>query len=187
MSEGMGSNKLEIIKNRFPEPSEIFLALGMALFLIHSWSLRMFFFRVPSFLLYMGLDQIGAVLAYMMAFALLESLLVTIILIVIAAILPSNWLKIGFGYKTFIILLVSAVGSYYIQKEIGSAYPGIKRVLIWAGEIAFPMVFLLLLAGYIKPFKKVCQFIVEQISVMVYIYLPIGLLSLVIVAFRLIF
>ncbi len=178
---------MEFIKKRIPESNEMLIALGMALFVVHSWSLRMFFFRVPSFLLYMGVGQILAVLAYMMAFALLESLFVTLILILVSAILPLKWLRDGLGYKSFIIILVAAVASYLIQREIESTYPGIKTLLLWAAETGTPMIALLLLAGFFKPVRKVFQFLSEQVSVMVFIYLPIGVISLVVVIFRLIF
>ena len=72
------------------------------LFVLFGWSIRGFFFEIPSFLLYFGLGDIASILFYMMAFALLESFFVTGGLVIFSMVFPSNWFKSGFGYKGFL-------------------------------------------------------------------------------------
>ncbi len=171
-------------KKFFPARHEILLVLGAALFVIHSWSLNTFIYKVPSFLLYMNLGQIGTVFAYMMAFAFLESLLVTSGLVVTSALLPRSWYRDGFHYKGFLTLLVGTISAIFLQDSLNNQYPGATSLLIWVSLTLLSLIALLLLVHFVESLRKFIIFIAEQVSVMLYLYLPIGLVSLLIIIWR---
>ena len=97
----------DTIRTRLPSGHEILLVFGVVAFAVFGWSIRGFLYKLPAFTLYFGAGANLAVLAYMMAFALLESVLVVGFLVALSAILPSGWLRSGFAYKAFLIVVVA--------------------------------------------------------------------------------
>jgi len=77
-SRELGKNqmKLNFFKERLPSNADMFTVLGVVVFIVHSWSVRGFLFKLPSFMLYLSVWDILSVFSYMMAFALLEAMLV---------------------------------------------------------------------------------------------------------------
>ncbi|MGZ9236050.1 MAG: hypothetical protein ACXW4E_11045, partial [Anaerolineales bacterium] len=137
-----------------------------------------------SFLLYFRLAEISVVFAYMMAFALLESLIVTAGLTLAAIILPSKWLGDGFAYKGFIFVAVGSSAAYVLQKNLRYEFPS-TQMLILHLVIALTSSALFIAASHVwAPLQKVLLDIQDRISIMLYVYVPIGLVSLVVVAFR---
>jgi len=120
----------------------------------------------------------------MMAFAFLESLLVTGALVLLSAILPSNWLRDGFVYKGLIAIVMGTIAAIILQRTLQGAFPALPILtLIWFTPLVWTAVFIILVQR--KPrVQSVLLDIAERISIMIFIYFPIGILSLVVVAFR---
>ena len=187
------SSLIDRLCARFPARPEVVRVLGVVLFAVFGWTIRGFLYKIPSFTLYFGLGANLAILSYMLAFALLESIIVTGILVLLSALLPARWLRDGFDYKGFIIVLVAAAAmilfeNYYkadFFKDIlaGATYPfppfaqgAIGAVLLLAA---------LLWLAHVQPrFRKYVLFVVEQLSLFTYIYVPLGLIGLAVVIIR---
>ena len=143
-----------------------------------------FLHELPSFLLYFRLAETSVVFAYMMAFAFLESLLVTSGLALAAIILPSKWLRIGFAYKGFILVLVGSIAAFVLQKNLRYEFPSRQMLVL---NLVVPLILISLfiaLSHLAEPLREVLLDIQDRISIMLYVYVPIGLVSLVVVAFR---
>jgi len=178
---------LNFFKKRLPERSDVFTVLGVVVFLVFSWSIRGFFYKVPSFILYFKVGQVLAVLSYMMGFALLESLLGTLGLGLLAFLLPASWFKNGFVYKSFITLLVGAIALLWLEYTImdfNNRLPPVSLLLTAAGITLGGWVALLLLFHHIKLLQKPVLFIADRVGVMAYIYIPLGFLGLIVVLIR---
>ncbi len=135
----------------------------------------------------MNLGQVISVFTYMMAFALLESVLATGALILASLVIPCHGYSRGFAYKGFLTVLVGSFASVDLMNSLTKDYPGVGFLLqkfLVAGGV---LLALLVLVHFLKPIQKVLVFLAEQISVMVYFYAPIGILSLLVVLLRNIF
>jgi hypothetical protein len=187
------SSVLEVIGKRMPVRAEILSVFNVVLFVLFGWSIRGFLFEIPAFLLYLGLGDITAILFYMMAFALLESVVVTGGLVILSMLLPSNWFKTGFAYKGFLIILISTIGSILFQ---GYYKIGFFQYLIKNDYSLFQPVFAGLiisalgLAGLFWLFRRrprlqiyLSKFI-EQFGVFGYIYVPLGMIGILVVFVR---
>lgn len=119
-----------------------------------------------------------------MAFAFLESVLVTGALVLLSAILPSNWLRDGFVYKGLIAIVMGTIAAILLQRTLQGQLPALPiRTLLWFTPLVWTVVFIILAQS--KPrVQSVLLDIAERISIMLFIYFPIGILSLVVVAFR---
>lgn len=176
--------KSRFIRYRFPRRSEIISVLAIAVFVCFSWSIIGFFNQLSSFILYFSLAEIGAIFAYMMAFALLESLAVTGFLVLLSALLPSSWLKNGFAYKGFVILVIATIDAILFQKVLEDEYPSI---LILALFSIVPLVLIAILIRVLQSMPKVQNLLVniqDRFLVLLFVYVPIGLVSLITVTVR---
>ena len=119
-----------------------------------------------------------------MAFAFLESLLVTSALVLLSAILPSNWLRHGFVYNGLITIVMGTIAAIILQRTLQGHLPAPPILtLIWFTPLVWTAVFIILVQR--KPrVQDMLLDIAERISIMLFVYVPIGFLSLVVVAVR---
>jgi len=120
----------------------------------------------------------------MMAFAFLESLLVTGVLVLLSAMLPSNWLRDGFIYKGLIIVGMMSLASIILQRTMQGDLPTLAVLtLIWFTPLVWASVFIIL-AQRSPRVQSILREIAERMSIMLFLYLPIGFLSLMVIVFR---
>lgn len=176
---------LDFLKRRLPDNREIVLALSMAAFLVFTWSLRSFFYNVPAFLLSYSLGEILAIAAYMLAFALLETTIIMLVMLALAVVLPGPLLRNGFSYKTAFLLLALGAVSIHLQ-FIMTNQPKINFLLFELGRGLAVWLAAVLLTRYVAAIQKIVMDVLDRLTIFIYIYIPLGLLSLVVVLIRLV-
>jgi hypothetical protein len=189
----MEDHPSQSFRSRLPARREVIGVFGVVLFVVFGWSIRGFLYKVPAFSLYFGLGADLAILCYMFAFALLESLLVTGCLLLLAAILPSRLLKQGFSYKGFIIVFVATIAMIVFE---GYYKVDFFKDIMGGDDSSIPpfvigcIVSIIVLAGFLwlsrlQPrLQKIVQAVVDQLSIFTYIYVPLGLIGLLVVIIR---
>ena len=187
---------LDVLRRKLPVRAEVFSVFNVLIFVVFGWSIRGFLFEIPSFLLYLYLGDMTAVVFYMMAFAFLECILLTGGLVLVSLILPVNWFKIGFAYKGFLIILVATTGfilfqGYYkvgfFQNLINNDYSPFRPALIGM-VIGFVVLVGLFWLFHNRPrLQKYLSTFIEQFSVFSYIYVPLGVIGILVVFVRNIF
>jgi hypothetical protein len=177
---------MRFIKSRLPKFNEILPVLGLIAFVVHGWAIWRFFYRLPSWILSSSTFEVISIFAYTNAFALIESFLVLLFLLIVCFILPAQWYKNGFMYNGFITVLVAAISSYLYQSYFLTKFPPMSLLYEHFGITFAVIVALILLARYIPIFRKAVLFVADNFSIMLYLYVPLGLLSLILVTLRLI-
>ena len=175
---------MNLIRDRLPGRKEIIAVFGAVVFACHSWTMLGFFNKLSSFLLYFTVGEILSIFAYMMSVALLESIAVTILLVLLSIVLPPNWLRDGFAYKGFVIVAIATAASILFQKFLPDDYPS---TLMLAVSAIVPIVLIVILIGIGQSFPRLRSLLLDvqdRISIMLYIYVPIGILSLMVVFIR---
>ena len=117
----------------------------------------------------------------MMAFAFLESLAVTFLLVLLSALLPAGWLRDGFSPKAFMIIVVAAIASIAFQFFLTSGFPS---PLLLTVTCILPVVLIGLLMLLIRSHPGLQHFldgIQDRLSIMLFVFVPIGLLSILLV------
>jgi len=176
---------MNFIKRRFPGRREVTLVFSAVAFPVFTWSLHSFIYRFPAFILYYGVWDLISILAYLLAFALLESLLVTALIVGLAALLPGSWLKQGFAYKGFLTVLAAAAAAIYI-KETMTNQPAVKFLAIEFGAAFAAWIGLLLAAHFWLPMQRIVLDLADRFTIFLYFYIPLGLLSTLVVIVRII-
>lgn len=184
---------LTIFQNRLPIRSEVVSVFNFIQFVVFGWSIRGFLFVLPSFLLYFQIGDIASILFYMLAFALMESILLTVILVLLSVILPSIWLKTGFGYKGFLVILVSTIGlilyqGYYkvdfFETLIKNDYSTLIPLMIGFIVCLISVTFLFWLFNNTSRRRSYLLIFIEQFGIFAYIYIPLGLIGMIVVIIR---
>lgn len=120
----------------------------------------------------------------MMAFALLEGLTVTVLLVVLSVVLPSNWLKQGFAINGLVTILSFTAASIVYQKLLPDDFPALIWVLL--GALA-PVVLTVTAIYFLRARPRLQKFLLnlqDRVSIMLFIYVPLGVVSLVIFLYR---
>ncbi len=158
--------------------------LGAAMFVVFSWSIRGFLFVFPSRVMYFRAWEVFSIFMYMMAFALAESLLVMGGLTALSMALPAGWLRQGFAYKGLLILLVGTAAAIGYQRALGDELPPKETLLLWMAAPFFLLLGLLALPHFFPRLGVFLASLAERFTVFAYLYLPVGLLGLLVVLFR---
>jgi hypothetical protein len=157
---------------------------SVAVFLCFSWTILGFLNKLSSFLLYFTPAEIADIFVFMMAFALLESLALTGFMVLLSMILPHGWLRDEFSLKGSAFLVVFALASIVSQKLLQDELPG--AIWLVTGLTAPLVLFAILIFFSHRSVKlqKLLFSIQERISIMLFLYLPLGLVSLFVWIYR---
>ena len=158
--------------------------LAVAVFVCFSWTIIGFFNKLSSFILYFTPGEIANIFAFMMAFALLESLAAAGLLILLSAVLPSSWLKEGFAFKGFVILLVATITAVLFQKALRDYFPSLQTLLTYS---LIPLLVMALPVWFLHSqprLQKILLAVQDRILIMLFIYVPIGVIGLLVVVAR---
>jgi hypothetical protein len=157
---------------------------SVAVFLCFSWTILGFLNKLSSFLLYFTPAEIADIFVFMMAFALLESLALTGFMVLLSMILPHGWLRDEFSLKGSAFLVVFALASIVSQKLLQDELPG--AIWLVTGLTAPLVLFAILIFFSHRSVKlqKLLFTIQDRISIMLFLYLPLGLVSLFVWIYR---
>jgi hypothetical protein len=120
----------------------------------------------------------------MMAFAFVESLVATGVLVLLSAMLPSSWLRDGFAYKGFVILVIATIDALAFQKSLGDVYPPARTLLLLS---LLPLVLIVVLLLALRSMPRLQNLLInvqDRFLILLFVYIPIGIISLLAVTFR---
>lgn len=173
-----------------PAGADVLSVSGVAVFVVHSWSVGGFLYHLPYFVLKKPWFDIAGIFAYYMTFALLESVAVTASLILLAIVLPALLLRDGFAYKgTLITAVVTAMSVVLQQSPAYETFTFELRsdpsLIVKLAAILTLFLVIYLLAFRLPIVRRWTIFLVDQVSIMLFIYVPLGVLGMIVTAVRL--
>ena len=173
------------LKERLPNLQQIFAIYGIISLLIYGWTLISFFWRLPSWEYFLTIGEIFSILAYSMSVNMLESLSILLLLIVLSLILPRSWFREVFLSSAFLLVILGLVYTMYLNTHItleNNQYP--TQLVRLIPIILILIVVLSLLIGRIPLLRKLIENLADRTSIFSYIFLPVSLISLLIVIVR---
>lgn len=175
------------LRSHIPHWQDTVYVFGGVIFIIYSWSVRGFLYQLPSLILYHQMLDIISILFYLMAFALLESLLVMGGLILLGFILPRKWFVEGFAYKGFLTILVTGISMIVLQNYLYSLnyeIPSINIVYLGLAVTFIALIMLILLFQKVSNLQKILLIVEERLQIFIYLYVPLGIAGILVVFFR---
>jgi hypothetical protein len=176
---------LAISSSRLPKRVEIAPVYAACVFPIFSWSIVWFFQKMPGWLPYLSLTKVLSILAYGQAFALFESALLLLLLILPATVLPARFFRDRFTAQASTIaftLTFWAIVFQIINTTTEVWAPG--RLSLWAVLLLASLVILCALVRRSGRLAQITTAVAERLTVFLYIYVPLGLLGLAVVVAR---
>lgn len=174
-----------MLKSRLPASSAILPVFAVISFLVYGWTLVIFFWKIPSWLMFLTLGEIFANLAYAMTAALLESLVILGLFLLGYILLPATMMKDVFvtrGTVAALIGLGSVMLYMYRFSEVGYAF--LDKLPLWTLSSLALTLILTFLAPRLQFIVRFAAWISDRVTVFVYIFLPISALSLLVVIYR---
>lgn len=155
--------------------------------MIYGWTILRFNYNLPGWLYFLTLSEIGSVFAYSIVTNLLESLLVIVCVIAAAAMLPRKlfldaFVARGVVFCTLVLALMMYIASQFTTKQY---YP--SEIIRWSPVLLIVFALIAYLLGRVSFTRKALEFFADRAIIFLYITIPISLISLVVVLFRLIF
>ncbi len=176
------------LKERLPTIQQVLAIYGIISLLISGWTLIVFFWRLPSWEYILTFGEISTIFAYSMSVNLLESLVVLFPLLLLSIVLPKSWFRDSFLSEAFLLVILGLIYTMYIAMHISSRnndYPTqLVRLIPVIGSL---IVVLTLLIGRIPLVRKLTENLADRFSIFSYVFLPISLISLLIVIVRNVF
>jgi len=167
-----------------PQRQEIRCVFGTVVFAVYSWAVRGFLYQLPALRIYYQLGDILMTLLYVMAFALVESLLVTGILLLVSAVLPERWFRDGFAYKGFILILVTSITMIALQGMLGDFMPWLETLYRLFGIAAIALITLIFVFHSFPRLQNFLLLVEERLQIFLYVYIPLGVMGALIVLIR---
>jgi hypothetical protein len=183
---------MQKLKSKIPTRQEFFTVFSVIVFVVFSWTLYRMFYQVPSWLFYLSLTDILIILAYVLAFALLESLFLLGILILLTFFYPAKLYREKIVAQSVLILLVFTIAAVIYQGNVGMLKKwGLVELILFTLTFLASLTLLILVASFLLDrfaiFKRLLVSFAERMTVFAWIYVPLSVLGLVVVLVRNVF
>jgi predicted membrane channel-forming protein YqfA (hemolysin III family) len=157
-------------------------------FPVYSWTNLWFLHKLPSWVLFVELWDILGIFAYVQAFALMESTVLFLFLVVLALILPAQSFGESLVDYGSILMLIHASWILVLHVVGGEIFGwGRGKVLLLLALYLASVGVSLALVHRSSHIAKLLQMLADRLVVMLYIYVPLGTLGLVFVLLRNVF
>jgi hypothetical protein len=179
----------QFIHRRLPGRKEIYPVFAILLFLVNSWMLYRYFWVIPSWMEYLSLTNLLVVAAYTFGHSLLESLLALAFILGLCLLFPPGLFRDCFTAQGSLVALGMGGVAVLLQRQVSIIY----RWELWQ-IAAYPALFLAGLAALIlgsalafRRYPRLAGWVnefAERMTVFGLLYIPLGVLGLVVVIIR---
>jgi hypothetical protein len=181
------TNKLSnILRNKpFPNKKNILFVYSIIAYIVYSWTLITFFYKLPSWINYLKINEIAVIFAYSMSTDALESLLFLGEIILLYYLLSPVLFKYDFQiHGTW--LAISFIGTLMVYFLPFSK--SIQMTIDPGFWILFSILFAILFSiipSHVKFFRTVAIFLSERTTIFLWIFSFLSIISLLVLGIRL--
>lgn len=147
---------------------------------------------VPSWLGDFKLFNVLVICAYVIVFALVESLIMLGFFLVLAAILPTKYFRKEFATQGSLLAVILGVCAFLLQRKMKIIYSLDLQQLISYPLVILAVIFLLIfLTAFIlrklPDITRIINSLADRFTIFLYIYIPLGLVSIAYIIFHRLF
>jgi len=172
------------LRKKIPPLHEILALYATIVFLIYGWASITFFWKVPSWLYFLSLGEIAAVLFYTFASSLLESTIILFIFLFASLVLPTKWLSNKFAVRGS--LIVYSLTFWVVLFTLNSLIqlPTTSDVITFGMGVLVTCVLAILLAERFSFVQRLVMTVGNRLTIFLYLWLPLGLIGILVIIFR---
>lgn len=179
----IGAEALGSIKERLPAIQQFKSTWAVIIFLVFSWGIYRFLYQLPSWIKYLSLSDCIGILSYALAFALLESCFVMVVLVIFTFLMPMMVSRDKFVAQSSAMLFWISLCALIIHKHFKIFEPLPLKWLI-GFCLVISMVIVSVLVKRLKALENILLIFADRAVIFLYIYVPLGLLGMIIVILR---
>jgi hypothetical protein len=175
---------------RLPDRRSIIGVYATAVFLVYGWTLLASFWKVPSWLYFLKIGEILSVYAYSLVINFAESMLLILLTLIVGFFLPNRWWNAQFTSKSVLwisVLMGSIMLRLYTNRAPNYWEDFVYNQWAWWGWTIFLAVILNALASHVDLMRRGVENLADRLVVFLYIYLPLTVVSIVVVIVRILF
>ena len=175
---------------RLPDRRSILGVYATAVFLVYSWTLFASFWKVPSWLFFLNISEILSVYAYSIVIDFAESLTLLFLVLLVGMLLPRRWWNAKFttmGAVWIAVLMGSIMIRLYTNRTPDGWEEFIYTQWAWWGPSLLLGLTLSFIFSHVSWLRKWLENLVDRLIVFLYLYLPLTVLSVIVVLARIIF
>lgn len=177
------------LKARLPSRQEALAVFSVIVFIVFSWALYRTFWWIPSWLEYLSLWGVLTIIAYVLAFALFESLTVMGLMVLLSLLFPRKIFKDQFIVQGSVLSAALGLGAFLLQRNVGVIYKmELEQIFLYPAlilvGIVFMVYFLSLLFRKIPALTRLTLAVAERMTIFTYLYVPMGLIGTAVVIAR---
>ena len=180
------------IKSKLPGRTEIFPVFSTILFFVFTWAIYIIIFYLPSWLKELTAWEILITSAYLLYFALFESIFVLSSMVLLCVVLPPRFFKEHFVPQGFSLIALASLAAYLghprLDELINLEPRNFALLLLSALTVTIALtISLSVILDRLPSLNRALAAFAERMTIFAYIYLPLGILSLFAVVLRILF
>jgi hypothetical protein len=183
-SEQGRSGRLTLLKRRIPPREDLVPVFAACIFVVFSWSIVIFLYKLPGWLKFLNAWTIAGILAYELLFSLLESTLSFGLLLGLAILLPGSWLRNRFAVQGTLLVLLLAFWAGLLNGATSVQLWSELQLLLGAALILASIVVSFLLIHRSRLLNRAVRGLAGRVTAFLYVYLPLSALSLIVIVVR---
>ena len=174
--------KIKFLGNKIPQEKDIVLIISTTAFFIYSWSIIGFLWKLPSWIIFLSIEDIISIAAYIFTTNMFETLFILLIILTLNVVLPSKFFLKRFAARgnAFVISLTiwAAIIHYSIAEELFTN----DRLIFTVGVISlFSTILFVYLAGRISRLEQALVSLSNRFSAFLYLWIPLSVIGFVLV------
>jgi hypothetical protein len=171
---------------RFPNTSAIPPVYAVIAVPIFGWTITSWLWKLPSWLNFLTLGEIGAIFAYALMTAFLESLLVCGLVLLLSFLLPARSFRNVFVVRGtwFAIGLALSVLGYGAWRGWTRYTYAEMSLVVWSTVSLITIALLIFFSGRFRFMALVAEWISDRLTVFLYILIPVSIVSILVVFIR---
>jgi hypothetical protein len=172
------------LRKKIPPLPEILALYATIVFLIYGWASITFFWKVPSWLYFLSLGEIAAILSYTFASSLLECTIILLIFLLASLVLPSSWLYNKFAVRGS--LIVYALTFWVVLFTLNSLIqlPTTSDVTTFGIGVLVTSALAMIVAERISFVERLVTTLGNRLTIFLYLWLPLSLIGILVIIFR---
>ena len=179
----------ERLESKLPSRQEVFPVFSVIVFIVFTWTLYRMFFQIPSLLFYMRVWDVLIISAYVLGFALIESMVVLGLLLIFSLLFPVKYFKDNFVAQGSTVVLMISMGAVALQRKMNIIYKlDGWELILYPFVILAAIVFVIFTASYIydrfKILPRIINTVAERMIVFLLLYVPLSIIGLLVVFVR---
>ena len=172
-------------RDRCPPRREVAFVFAACAFPIYSWSILQYFYKLPSWLLQLDIWDLIGTFAYAQVFAFVESAIILLVLLLLKVLLPRSVFEDRFVAQSSALVFVTSVWAILIQFNLKSLESlSLPTLVLWIPGYLVSIGIPFVLIRRQRRLEMAINTVVERLTVLLYIYLPLSLLSAVVILVR---